>query len=112
VHISFSILNDQDMQSVLPVLTWILRHTPLARRAEQHRLRVASLGKLREELQLRQAQNKQARARLEENAEWRRLAMAAQVAWTRRPTATNIVALNTSTQLINASSCQGLTKHM
>ena len=112
MHISLSILNDQDMQSVLPVLTWILGHTPFARRAEQHRLRVASLGKLREELQRRQEQNKQARARLEENAEWRRLAMAAQVAWTRRPTATNIVALNTSTQLINASSCQGLTKHM
>ena len=66
-------------------------------RAELHRLRVASLGKLREELQRRREQNRQARAGLEENAEWRRLDMEAQIAWTRRPTATNIAALITST---------------
>ena len=82
-------------------------------RAEQHRLRVASLGKLREELQRRQEQNRQARAHLEENAEWRRLARESQTAWTRRPTAANIAALGSSTyrtSVLPFFIC--LTKHM
>ena len=66
-------------------------------RAEQHRLRIASLGKLREELQRRQERNRQARARLGENAEWRRLAKESQGAWTRRPTSSNLAALTLST---------------
>ena len=66
-------------------------------RAEQHRLRIASLGKLREELQRRQERNRQARARLGENAEWNRLAKESQGAWTRRPTSSNLAALTLST---------------
>ena len=66
-------------------------------RAEQHRQRVASLGKLREELQRRQEQNRRARALLEQNAEWRRLAQESQAAWTRRPPSTNIAALTMPT---------------
>ena len=66
-------------------------------RAEQHRLRVASLGKLREELQRRWECNRQARSCLEENSEWRRRAKEPQAAWTRRPTSTNLAALTTST---------------
>ena len=73
-------------------------------RAEQHRLRVASLGKIREELQRRLEQNKQARTRLEENAQWRRTAGEARAAWTRRPTSSNIAALTTSTHQISSSS--------
>ena len=66
-------------------------------RAEQHRLRIASLGKLREELQRRRERNSQARARLEENAEWRRLAKESQSAWVQRPTSTSLAALAAST---------------
>ena len=69
-------------------------------RAEQHRQRVASLGKLREELQRRQEQNRRARALLEQNAEWRRLAKESQAAWTRRPTSSNIAELTKSTYQI------------
>jgi len=68
-------------------------------RAEQHRLRVASLGKIREELRRRQEQNRQARVCLEENGEWCRAAGASQAAWTRRPTATSIRALTMWTYL-------------
>jgi len=71
-------------------------------RAEQHRQRVASLGKLREELQRRQEQNRRACALLRQNAEWCRLAGedSMQAAWTRRPTASNIAELTKSTYQI------------
>ena len=81
-------------------------------RAEQHRLRIASLGKLREELQRRQERNRQARALLEENAEWHRLAKEAQGAWTRQPTSTNLAALTTSAHQISALFLNVLSEHL
>ena len=79
--------------------------------AEQHRLRIASLGKLREELQRRQERNRQARG-LEENAGWRGLAKESQAAWTRRPASTSLAASNTLTYQISVLFLHVLSEHL
>ncbi len=62
-------------------------------RAELHRLRVATLAKIRTEVQRRQDRNKEASARLQQNSEWRRMAAAPQLAALANPSAMNVKVL-------------------
>ncbi len=81
-------------------------------RAELHRLRVATLGKTRDELRRRQEQNAQARARLFENSEWRRAAGTPQQNSVREPTSVSLASLaswaeDVATESLRQASQQG-----
>ncbi len=87
--------NPQDMACADAVPHFLCKSIGLLR-AELHRLRVATLGKIRDELQRRREKNEEVRSHLGDNAEWCGTAGEPQLACLRRPTSTRISELKAS----------------